>query len=238
MHSVQVTHLIRTFGTSVSKTKALGPISFIIKKGEFVVITGRSGSGKSTLLNLLCGLDTPTSGTLIVNNQNLSTLKSTQLAKYRSTIGIIFQSYNLLPNLNTIENVLLGAWAGGQNANESQAQIILNKVNLGHRSQADVKNLSGGERQRVSIARSLIREPEILFCDEPTGALDSHNEEVIINILRDLNRDGKTIVMVTHNTDFTKYADRTIHLEDGLIVNSLVSNYSKVVSKPRTKKTP
>jgi ABC-type lipoprotein export system ATPase subunit len=236
MGIVEIKQLVRTFGTGTSKTKALGPISFTINKGEFVVITGRSGSGKSTLLNLLCGLDLATSGTLTINKKNLSNLNQTQLAEYRSTIGIIFQSYNLLPNLNTLENVLLGAWAGGQEATKSDALAILKKVNLGHRSTADVKNLSGGERQRVSIARSLIRDPDILFCDEPTGALDSHNEEVIIKILRDLNKEGKTIVMVTHNTDFAKYADTIIHLEDGLIVKNPTLTSPKITTKKVSKK--
>lgn len=217
MAIITAKNLVRNFGKGESFTRALGPVSFTVAQGEFVLIVGRSGSGKSTLLNLLCGLDKAGSGSLVVNGKNLSTLNKKDLAEYRSTIGIIFQSYNLLPNLNTVENVLLGAWVGGKGADESLAASYLEKVNLSHRLNANVKNLSGGERQRVSIARSLIGNPDILFCDEPTGALDSHNEEVVMNILKSLNKEGKTIVMVTHNKDFLKYADRIIHLEDGVV---------------------
>lgn len=218
MAIIEAKNIARTFGTGQTKTHALGPVSFLIEQGEFVIILGRSGSGKSTLLNLLCGLDTASSGSLMVQNKNLSQLNQKQLASYRSEIGIIFQSYNLLPNLNTVENVLLGAWAGGKKADKTDAEELLKKVNLEHRIQSNVKNLSGGEKQRVSIARSLVGRPDIVFCDEPTGALDSHNEEVVIDILQQLNNEGKTIVMVTHNQDFIKLADKILYLEDGLLV--------------------
>lgn len=220
MAIIEAKKLARVFGSGQSKTHALGPVSFTVKQGEFVVIVGRSGSGKSTLLNLLCGLDRASSGSLVVQGKNLATLNQSQLARYRSSIGIIFQSYNLLPNLNTIENILMGAWAGSVSATKDQAEELLKKVNLGHRITANVKNLSGGERQRVSIARSLISNPEIVFCDEPTGALDSHNESIVIDILKLLNKEGKTIVMVTHNHDFLKLADSVLYLEDGKLVDA------------------
>jgi len=215
---ISLKNVERSFGSGQSKTHALGPVTFDISKGEFVMIIGRSGSGKSTLLNLLCGLDKASKGSLTIHGKNLEAMNSKQLADYRSTIGIIFQSYNLLPNLNTTENVLLGAWAGGSKAELSRAEELLAKVKLSHRLNANVKNLSGGERQRVSIARSLISDPEIVFCDEPTGALDSSNEEIVLNILKDLNKEGKTIVMVTHNEEFLKYATRVLHLADGKLV--------------------
>lgn len=224
---IEAKNITRTFGSGQSKTHALGPVSFEIKSGEFVIILGRSGSGKSTLLNLLCGLDTASSGSLFVQGKNLSQLKQKQLASYRSEIGIIFQSYNLLPNLNTVENVLLGAWAGGKKATKEDAEGLLKKVNLEHRIQSNVKNLSGGEKQRVSIARSLIGQPDIVFCDEPTGALDSHNEEVVVDILKQLNQEGKTIVMVTHNQDFIQLADRVLYLEDGVLIEEKSNSKKK-----------
>jgi putative ABC transport system ATP-binding protein len=227
---IEVKNVSKFYGTGQSRTHALGPVSFAIKQGEFAMIIGRSGSGKSTMLNLLCGLDKSSQGSVVINGQNLSTLSKDQLSKYRSTIGIVFQSYNLLPNLNTTENVLLGAWASGQSVVDGRAEELLKLVNLGHRMDANVKNLSGGEKQRVSIARSLVADPSVIFCDEPTGALDSHNEEVVINILKNLNKLGKTIVMVTHNPDFLKYADQVIELVDGKVIKN---TEVKKISKPK-----
>lgn len=223
---ISAKNLIKDYGTIRNPLLALNNVNIQIDEGEFVVILGRSGSGKSTLLNLMAGLDKASTGQLIVDDLDLSKSNSFQLAKYRSSIGIIFQFYNLLPNLNTLENVMMGAWAGGKNADQQEALNLLEKFGLNHRVSADVKKLSGGEKQRVSIARSLMGNPKILFCDEPTGALDSHNEEQVKQILVDLNKTGLTIVMVTHNPDFANLATQTIRMSDGIV--------AETTKKPKT----
>jgi putative ABC transport system ATP-binding protein len=214
---ISAQNLTKYYGTRRNPIRALGPVNFEIPKGSFTVILGRSGSGKSTLLNLLAGLDKATSGTLLVDNQDLSTLNQKKLAKYRSQIGIIFQFYNLLPNLNALENIMMGAWAGGNTVTQTAAEALMTKFGLSHRTKADVKTLSGGEKQRVAICRSLISDPDILFCDEPTGALDSANETQVEEILKQLHAQGLTIVMVTHNPEFSAFASQIIHMQDGLI---------------------
>lgn len=214
---ISVKEVSKFYGTRKNPIKALGPIDLEIHKGDFAVILGRSGSGKSTLLNLMAGLDKVTSGELVVGVDDLSKIKPQSMAKYRSKIGVIFQFYNLLPNLNTIENVMMGGWAGGKKVDTKKAENLLKKFGLEHRLNADVKTLSGGEKQRVAICRSLIGDPEILFCDEPTGALDTTNEDQVRAILADLNKEGLTIVMVTHNPDFASIATKVVRMKDGLI---------------------
>jgi putative ABC transport system ATP-binding protein len=216
---IKTKSLCKYYGTKKNLVKALGPIDIEINKGEFVVIIGRSGSGKSTLLNLLAGLDKATKGSLLVEDEELSQSNSSKLAKYRSQIGIIFQFYNLLPNLTTLENVMMGSWVAGKKVPIENALALLDQFGLSHRAKSNVKTLSGGEKQRVAICRALIGDPSILFCDEPTGALDSQNEEQVKDILIKLNKEkGLTIVMVTHNDEFTKYASRVINIKDGLYV--------------------
>ncbi len=205
----------KVYGTKKNPIVAAGPVSFEIEKNSFTVIVGKSGSGKSTLLNLMAGLDKASEGEVYVEGKNLSHLGSSNLAKYRSSIGIIFQFYNLLPSLNAIENVMMGAWVGGQKVEEEKALDLMEKFGIKHRAKADVKTLSGGEKQRTAICRSLIGNPNILFCDEPTGALDSTNEEQVMEILSDLHKNGLTIVLVTHAPEFVKYADKVIYMKDG-----------------------
>lgn len=210
--------LTKFYGNAKNPIKALGPVDIEIAQGSFTVILGRSGSGKSTLLNLIAGLDKATSGELHVGGDDLSHSNQRQLANYRGKIGIIFQFYNLLSNLNTLENVMMGGWASGKNPTVEEATNLLNQFGLEHRLTANTKTLSGGEKQRVAICRSLIGSPEILLCDEPTGALDSTNENQVRDILVDLNRTkGLTVVMVTHNPDFAKIATQIIRMKDGLV---------------------
>jgi putative ABC transport system ATP-binding protein len=217
---VSIEKVTKYFGTKDSQVAAVKEVSLEIEEGSYTVILGRSGSGKSTLLNLMAGLDKVSSGRLVVADQDLSKINSRELAKYRSKIGIIFQAYNLLPNLNTVENVLIGGWASGKNVQEKDASAILESLGLTHRVGANVKTLSGGEKQRVAIGRSLISNPEILFCDEPTGALDSTSEKQVQDILEKLHKEKKlTIVLVTHNPDFVQYADKVVKMEDGRIVS-------------------
>lgn len=218
MHNViEVNDLSRYFGDN-NQITALDQVSLSIPKGSFSVILGRSGSGKSTLLNILAGLDKPSKGQVHVNGDNLEEYKSKDLARYRSKIGIIFQSYNLLPDLTVTENVLMGGWAAGNSdVNKSRVESILEQVGLSHRLDANIKTLSGGEKQRVAVARALSNKPDILFCDEPTGALDTANEAEIMEMLRDLNKKGITIVMVTHNPDFERLASQVIEMKDGKV---------------------
>jgi len=229
MSLITAKSITKFYGTTKDPIKALGPVDLTVTKGSFTVILGRSGSGKSTLLNLIAGLDKATSGELVVGEDNLSRSSQKQLAKYRGKIGIIFQFYNLLPNLNTLENVLMGGWASGKNPSEAQAIELLKQFGLEHRLKANTKTLSGGEKQRVAICRSLIGNPEILLCDEPTGALDSVNEDQVRQILVDLNKNqGLTILMVTHNPDFAKIATQIVTMKDGL---ATVENSAKQLAQ-------
>jgi putative ABC transport system ATP-binding protein len=223
--------LTKYYGKGKEETLGIGPVDFEIEQSSFTIIIGKSGSGKSTLLNLLAGLDSITHGNLTIQGKPIHTLSSKQLAKYRKTVGIIFQFYNLLPNLSTIENILISDLIKGNPANKKRAVELLNKFGLAHRENANIKTLSGGEKQRVAIARSLISHPTILFCDEPTGALDSANEDAVRDILLDLYRHGMTIVMVTHNDDFKHLADTIIEMKDGLITSIKQSSLKKVQLK-------
>lgn len=208
----------KQYGTKNNTSTVLGPVDVEVKKGSFTVILGRSGSGKSTMLNLMAGLDKATSGQVISLGNDLSKSSSGSLSKYRGKIGIIFQFYNLLPNLNVIDNILMGQWSSGKKANKEYALELLKKFGIDHRTYANVKTLSGGEKQRVAICRALISKPEILFCDEPTGALDSQNELQVMNILKNLHNEGQTIILVTHNKDLASLGDSIITMEDGRII--------------------
>ncbi len=227
--------LTKYYGKGKEETLGIGPVDFEINQGSFTIIIGRSGSGKSTLLNLLAGLDSITHGNLTIQGHAIHSLTSKQLAKYRKSVGIIFQFYNLLPNLSTIENILISDLIKGNPSNKKRAIELLKKFGLGHRENANIKTLSGGEKQRVAIARSLISHPTILFCDEPTGALDSVNEDLVRDILLDLHKHGMTIVMVTHNDEFKNLADTVIEMKDGLIV-SITNNNKKPVKSENISK--
>lgn len=221
---IQLKNVTKTFGTKKNPTTALKDIDLDIEQGSFSLILGRSGSGKSTLLSLLAGLDKVTSGQIIINGQDLSTAKAGKLAQYRSSIGIIFQAYNLLPNLNVVENIQMGCWASGKTPDNNYLNQLLTQFGLTHRQNANIKTLSGGEKQRVAIARSLIGRPSILFCDEPTGALDRQNEAQVTEILQKLHQSGLTIIMVTHNPEFKSIATDLITIEDGILSTSKPNN--------------
>lgn len=213
---LSLSEVTKDYGSKKSPIRALGPVDIEIQDGSFNVIVGKSGSGKSTMLNLMSGLDTATSGHIKSFNGDITKAKSKDLANYRSQNGVIFQFYNLLPNLNTIENILMGNLASGKKADTKEALSLLEKFGLLHREKANVKTLSGGEKQRVAICRALVNNPKILFCDEPTGALDTANEEAVKEILIELNKEGLTIVMVTHNEDFVNLGSQVIKVKDGL----------------------
>ena len=189
-----------------------------VRRGEFVSITGPSGSGKSTLLHLLACLDQPTSGAYLLRGVNVAELSDTRLALIRNRfIGIVFQAFNLLPTLRAWQNVALPLSYRGLARRERrrQADAALERVGLAARADHYPFELSGGEEQRVAIARAIVTEPELLLADEPTGNLDSRAQEEFMAVVEDLRREGKTIIMVTHNADLARRADRTVAMQDG-----------------------
>lgn len=201
---------------------ALNGVTTTIERGEFVAIMGASGSGKSTLLNLLGCLDRPTSGEYWLDGQEVSGLSTNDLANVRNRkIGFIFQNFNLLSRTTALENVELPLFYGPhmhRTEKRKRALELLQKVGLGERIHHHPSQLSGGQQQRVAIARALVCQPPLILADEPTGNLDSHVSQEIMNLFQELNRDGITIVMVTHEPDIAEYAQRTIHMRDGEIV--------------------
>lgn len=196
-------------------------ISCTINNGEFVAIVGKSGSGKSTLLNLLAGLDTVSSGQILFDGVDIGRFNANQLANHRlKNIGIIFQSFNLVFSKTALENVTLPLVFAGINANErkNKATAVLTQMGLADRIHHKVNELSGGEAQRVAIARALVNNPEVILADEPTGNLDSATSDEILNVLLKLHNDGKTIVMITHDTEIAEQvADRILTIKDGAL---------------------
>lgn len=204
--------------------RALAGVSVGVERGEFVAILGTSGSGKSTLLNLFGGLDRPTAGEVCFDGASLAPLSSREMSRYRlRKVGMIFQSFNLIPTMTARQNVALAlAFAGVRPAERQQRSLeLLERVGLGARADHRPSELSGGEQQRVSIARALANEPQVLLADEPTGNLDSARAAEVLGLLKAMQRDGKTIVMVTHDQELARaFADRTIRLRDGKVVES------------------
>ncbi|MCI5549830.1 MAG: ABC transporter ATP-binding protein [Clostridiales bacterium] len=198
---------------------ALDNISFDIDKGELCVIVGPSGAGKTTLLNILGGMDAPTSGTILLDGRDISKLNARQLTDYRRTdVGFVFQFYNLVQNLTALENVELAAEICRDSLD---AAATLNEVGLGDRMDNFPAQLSGGEQQRVSIARALAKNPKIILCDEPTGALDYHTGKAVLKLLQDTCRStGKTVLIITHNSALTAIADHVIRVKNGTVVES------------------
>lgn len=196
--------------------RAVDNISFEISKGEFVVVVGPSGAGKTTVLNILGGMDTATKGNVFVDGSNIAKYNSHQLTAYRrDDIGFVFQFYNLVPNLTALENVELAMQIC---KNPLDAKIVLCEVGLEDRMGNFPAQLSGGEQQRVSIARALAKNPKLLLCDEPTGALDYQTGKAILKLLQDMCREkGMTVIVITHNSALTPMADRVIHIKNGTV---------------------
>ena len=202
------------------ETVALRNINLTINKGEFIAITGRSGSGKSTLMHLIGLLDTPTSGTCKLNGVDVSRLDEDNLASQRNVeIGFVFQSFNLLPRATSLENVTLPAIYAGVSEEErlERATKLLTEIGLEDQLNKRPNQMSGGQQQRVAIARALMNDPELILADEPTGNLDTKSGKDVMNTLKKLNKDGKTIVLITHEKDIADQAKRMLHLEDGEI---------------------
>lgn len=203
---------------------ALKSISIEIAKGEYVAFMGPSGSGKSTLMNIIGCLDTPSSGTYILNSNDVSDLTENELAEIRNKeIGFVFQTFNLLPRATALENVALPlVYAGlSKSDREEKAMYALDGVGLGDRAKHKPNELSGGQRQRVAIARALVNDPSIILADEPTGNLDSKTSYEIMDLFHDLHEKGNTIIMVTHEEDIAEYSHRIVRLRDGLVETDL-----------------
>jgi len=229
---IKVSQISRTYtrgdGTPVP---ALKDISFSINRGEFVTIRGASGSGKSSLLNILGCLDTPTSGTYTLDGEDVSHYTDQQRSHIRNRkIGFVFQSFNLLPRTTAVENVEIPAlYAGGQ-VDRDRALAILKRVGLAERADHYVTELSGGEQQRVAIARALMNDPPLLLADEPTGNLDSTAGESIMQLLSELHREGRTIVLVTHDENVAAYAKRELLIRDGTVASDRAKGGPTAVS--------
>lgn len=205
---------------------ALESISIGIDKGEYVAFMGPSGSGKSTLMNIIGCLDTPTSGSYVLNNNDVSDLTENELAEIRNKeIGFVFQTFNLLPRATSLENVALPlVYAGlSKSDREEKAMMALEGVGLGDRYSHKPNELSGGQRQRVAIARALVNDPSIILADEPTGNLDSKTSYSIMDLFRELHEKGNTIIMVTHEEDIAEYSHRIVRLRDGLVETDKVN---------------
>ncbi|HEY8056308.1 MAG TPA: ABC transporter ATP-binding protein [Terriglobales bacterium] len=227
--------ITKVFYTDEVETHALGGIHLQINAGEFVAIGGPSGCGKSTLLSILGLLDTATGGEYILNNQPVANLNLGERSRIRNReIGFIFQSFNLIGDLSVYENVELPlTYRGMPSAERKQrCQAALERVGMAHRAKHLPSQLSGGQQQRVAVARALVGKPSILLADEPTGNLDSKNGDAVMDLLHELHEGGATICMVTHDPRFARYADRTVHLFDGQIVDeSQAQEQSAVVSR-------
>ena len=211
----------KVFLTDEVETHALSGIHLSIRNGEYVSIAGPSGCGKSTLLSILGLLDTPTEGKYVLNSKPVEALTLSERARVRNReIGFIFQAFNLIGDLTVYENVELPLTYRGLPASERKKMVheALEKVGMSHRTKHYPSQLSGGQQQRVAVARALAGKPSILLADEPTGNLDSKNGQAVMDLLRDLHREGATICMVTHDPRFARYAERTIHLFDGRVV--------------------
>src|SRR5688500_16943974 len=218
---IHLTEVNKIFYTDDVETHALSGINLEIRKGEYVSIAGPSGCGKSTLLSILGLLDTPSDGEYVLNEKPVQNLSLSERARIRNReVGFIFQSFTLIGDLTVYENVVLPLTYRGMNSGERKKRVTdaLESVGMGHRAKHLPSQLSGGQQQRVAVARAVGGQPSILLADEPTGNLDSTNGEAVMDLLRDLHRNGATICMVTHDARYAQHADRTIHLFDGRIV--------------------
>ncbi len=220
MKILETKNLCKTYGKGDTLVRALDDVSFSVEKGEFVAVIGPSGSGKSTLLHILGGVDTATSGQVLIDNTDISTLDETALAIFRRRqIGLVYQFYNLIPILTVEENLTLPLLLDGRTPDRKQVDALIEKLGLSHRVGHLPSELSGGQQQRVSIGRALINHPALLLADEPTGNLDSENSREIISLLRKFNRElDQTIIIITHDEKTALSADRLIAIEDGKIV--------------------
>lgn len=219
MEILRTNNLTKIYGKDANKVIAVNNVNLSVNKGEFIAITGKSGSGKSTLLHILGGLDEPTSGSVLIDGENIQNLKGDKLTNFRrANIGFIYQFYNLIPVLNVKENIILPLSLEGIKLDEEYFKEIVKTLDLKKRLTHLPHELSGGQQQRVAIGRAIINHPKLILADEPTGNLDSKNSKKIINMLKYYNKTfGQTIIIITHDEKIASMADRVITFEDGKI---------------------
>lgn len=217
-----VKDLKKSYGSGSTKVEVLKGINFEVQKGEICVLLGPSGSGKSTLLNIIGGIDDADSGYVSINDEKTKDMKESELTKYRRKhLGYVFQMYNLIPNLNVKENIEVGAYLSDSPLDIDE---LLNTLGLSEHKYKIPNQLSGGQQQRTAIGRAIVKNPDILLCDEPTGALDYHTSKEILKLIEDVNKKyGNTVIMVTHNDAIQNMADRVIKLRDGEIMDNIVN---------------
>ena len=225
MNILEVKNLSKIYGKGDTLVKAVDDVSFTVEQGEFVAIIGPSGSGKSTLLHIIGGVDTPTTGNVIIDGTDITKLKESPLSIFRRRqIGLVYKFYNLIPILTVEENLTLPLLLDGRKPNKEQIDYLVSNLGLGDRLNYLPNQLSGGQQQRVSIGRALANNPALLLADEPTGNLDSENSKEIVALLRKFNREhNQTVIMITHDERIAQSADRIIAIEDGKIVKDEVS---------------
>ncbi len=224
MEILRVENLVKTYGSGESEVRALDGVSFSVEKGQFLAIIGPSGSGKSTLLHILGGVDTPTSGKVFMDGQDIYAKDEEQLAIFRRReVGLIYQFYNLIPVLDVRENITLPVLMDGRKVNEARLRELLDTLGLVGREKHLPNQLSGGQQQRVSIGRALMNAPAVVLADEPTGNLDSNNSQEIVDLLRLSNKKyDQTLIVITHDENIALQADRIIAIEDGRITRDEV----------------
>lgn len=230
---IHVSHLSKVYKNDSIETVALSDASFDIQKGEFVAIMGPSGSGKSTLMHLLGALDSPSSGEYILDGEKVENLTDDELADIRNRkIGFVFQAFNLLPRRTALQNVMLPMMYAGISKEEraQRGEKYLKMVGLGDRMDHTSSQLSGGQQQRVAIARALVMNPSIVLADEPTGNIASSQAEEIMSMFQDINDQGNTIIMITHEPDIAEHAKRIIHIKDGKVISDTSYHKQKVVN--------
>lgn len=233
MELMQIQHLSKVYGQGENQVRAVDDISFTVEKGEFLAIIGPSGSGKSTLLHILGGVDCPTSGKVFVDGQDVYAQNEDQLAIFRRRqVGLIYQFYNLIPVLNVVENMTLPVLMDGRQVNQERLEELLDVLGLRGREKYLPNQLSGGQQQRVSIARALAGNPSVILADEPTGALDSRTGREVLSFLKQLNREGDTVVLITHDNSIAVRADRIIRLQDGRIIYDGDAHDPRAVVQP------
>lgn len=227
---IDVKQLTKEYKVSDISIRALKGVDFSIAEGEFVVVLGASGAGKSTILNILGGMDTPTSGQVLVNDEDITKMNEKKLTAYRAEkVGFVFQFYNLIPNLTALENV---EFASEVCKNHLDAKEVIEKIGLWERQSNFPSQLSGGEQQRVAIARAVAKNPLLLLCDEPTGALDYNTGKQVLQLLQDLNKQTKQcVVLITHNSAIAPMADKVIKVKSGLIESITINDRKKAIEE-------